>query len=68
MTTIKLASGTSVEIDDALYNFVRAELVPGTGKTVDEVFSILGDLVLDFGPRNLELLEKRTSRQAKIDE
>ena len=68
MTTIKLASGTSVEIDDALYNFVRAELVPGTGKTVDEVFSILGDLVLDFGPRNLELLETRTSRQAKIDE
>ncbi len=68
MTTIKLASGTSVEIDDALYNFVRAELVPGTGKTVDEVFSILGDLVLDFGPRNLELLEKRTSRQAKIDQ
>ncbi|MEO2141777.1 MAG: hypothetical protein ABGX63_06295, partial [bacterium] len=68
MTTIKLASGTSVEIDDALYDFVRAKLVPGTGKTVDEVFSILGDLVLDFGPRNLELLEKRTSRQAKIDE
>ena len=68
MTTIKLASGTSVEIDDALYNFVRAELVPDTGKTVDEVFSILGDLVLDFGPRNLELLEKRTSRQAKIDQ
>ena len=68
MTTIKLASGTSVEIDDALYSFVRADLVPGTGKTVDEVFSILGDLVLDFGPRNLELLEKRTSRQAKIDQ
>ena len=68
MTTITLASGKSVEIDDALYNFVRDELVSGTGKTADEVFGILGDLVQKFGPRNLELLEKRTSKQSKIDE
>ena len=68
MTIITLASGKSVEIDDALYNFVRDELVSGTGKTADEVFGILGDLVQKFGPRNLELLEKRTSKQSKIDE
>ena len=31
------------------------------------MFSILGDLVEQFGPENQELLDKRTSRQAKID-
>ena len=68
MTTVKLPSGNSLEIEDALYAFVRDGLTPGTGKTVDEVFSILGALVLEFEPKNLELLEKRTARQAKIDE
>ena len=67
MTTLTLPSGTSVEIDDELYEFVRDEVVPDTGKTVNEVFSILGDLVEQFGPENQELLDKRTSRQAKID-
>ena len=67
MTTLTLASGTSIEIEEELYEFVRDEVVPDTGKTVDEVFSILGDLVEQFGPKNQELLDKRTSRQAKID-
>ena len=67
MTTLTLASGTSIEIEVELYEFVRDEVVPDTGKTVDEVFSILGDLVEQFGPENQELLDKRTSRQAKID-
>ena len=68
MTTIKLSSGMSVEIEDVLYAFVKSELAPGTGKTADDIFGILGELVLKFGPRNLELLEKRVVRQAKIDE
>ena len=67
MTTLTLASGTSIEIDEELYAFVRDEVVPDTGKTVDEVFNILGDLVEQFGPKNQELLDKRTSRQAQID-
>ena len=68
MTTITLASGSPVAIDDALYAFVRDEVVPGTGKTADEVFTILGDLVQQFGPKNAELLDKRTARQASIDQ
>ena len=68
MTTVTLASGTPVEIDDVLYNFVRDEVAPGTGKTVDEVFTILGDLVTEFGPKNQELLDKRIARQSKIDQ
>ena len=68
MTTLKLASGASIEIDDLLYLFVRDEVVPDSGKSVDEVFNILGELVEQFDPKNLELLDKRTTRQAKIDE
>ena len=68
MTTVTLASGASVEIDEVLYAFVRDEVVPATGRTVEEVFSILGELVLQFDPRNRELLAKRADRQSKIDE
>ncbi len=68
MTTLTLASGATIEIDEELYMFVKKEVVPGTGKSVDEVFSVLGELVVQFDPRNQELLEKRTARQAKIDE
>ena len=68
MTTIVLASGAPVDIDETLYAFVRDEVVPGTGKTVDEVFTILGELVQRFGSKNAELLNKRTARQASIDQ
>ena len=68
MTTVNLPSGAPVEIDETLYAFVRDEVVPGTGKTVDEVFTILGELVQQFGPKNAELLDKRTARQASIDQ
>lgn len=68
MKIVTLASGASVEIEDVLYEFVRDEAVPSTGKTVDEVFTVLGELVLEFDPKNRELLDKRIDRQAAIDE
>ena len=68
MTTLTLASGATIEIDEELYMFVKKEVVPGTGKSADEVFSLLGELVVQFDPKNQELLEKRIARQAKIDE
>ena len=68
MTTITLESGASVEIADDLYTFVRDEATKGTGRTADDVFRILGELVEEFGPRNHELLAKRADRQSKIDE
>ena len=68
MKTVTLASGASVEIEDALYEFVRDEAVQTTGRTVEDVFSILGELVLEFDPTNRELLAKRAGRQSTIDE
>ena len=68
MTTITLASGAPVEIAEVLYEFVRDEVVTGTGWTADQVFSMLGKLVQEFDPRNRELLAKRTVRQREIDQ
>ena len=68
MTTLTLPSGTPVEIDEDLYTMVKNEVVPGTGKSVNEVFTMLGELVVQFDPKNQELLEKRIARQMKIDE
>ena len=68
MTTVKLASGATVEIEEALYAFVRDKVVSATGRTAEEVFKILGELVLEFGPKNRELLAKRAGRQSEIDE
>ena len=55
MTTLTLASGATIEIDEELYMFVKKEVVPGTGKSADEVFSLLGELVVQFDPKNQEL-------------
>ncbi|GIT01625.1 MAG: hypothetical protein CM1200mP27_02500 [Chloroflexota bacterium] len=56
---INIAIRRSMEIDDVLYKFVNDEVVPGTRKSADEVFGILGELVVQFGPKNQILLDKR---------
>lgn len=68
MATLTLASGSTVEIDDALYQFVAGEALAGTGTSADKVFTILGELVENFGPKNLELLAKREQYQSRIDQ
>ncbi|MCZ6875138.1 MAG: hypothetical protein O7G88_16705, partial [bacterium] len=67
MTTVTLASGAAVEIEQVLYAFVRDEAVTGTAWTADEVFRILGTLVQEFDPKNRELLAKRADCQSRID-
>ena len=68
MATITLASGATVEIAEVLYEFVRDEAITGTGWTAGQVFSMLGELVLEFDPGNRELLAKRAGRQREIDQ
>lgn len=68
MANLKTGSGCIIEIQDALYEFVKNEVVVGTSWDVDKIFEILGDLVEKFGPNNKVLLRKREEIQAKIDE
>ena len=51
MAQLELSSGNLVEIADQLFDFVRDEVVPGTGFTAEAVFQHLGELVEEFEPR-----------------
>ena len=51
MAQLNVASGSVVQVQDHLYEFVRDEALKGTRWTVDEVFGILGELVEEFGHR-----------------
>ncbi len=68
MAHLELPSGNQVEVDDLLFNFVRDEVVPGTDRTAEGVFQLLGELVEEFEPPNRALLEKRISVQQQVDE
>ena len=58
MATINPNSGSQIEIDDRLYEFVDNELLSGTDRTADQVFTILGEIVEKFGKNNTALLDK----------
>ena len=68
MAHLKTGSGSTIEIQETLYTFVKNEVVEGTNWDADKVFEILGDLVEKFGPNNKALLDKRSEVQTKIDE
>ena len=68
MAQLELPSGTQVEIADLLFDFVRDEVVPGTGWNAGSVFRHLGELVEEFEPRNRSLLERRAEVQQQIDD
>ena len=68
MAQLELSSGNLVEIADQLFDFVRDEVVPGTGFTAEAVFQHLGELVEEFEPRNRALLDRRAEVQQQIDD
>jgi malate synthase len=68
MAEIKLPSGSLVEIQDLLYEFVRDEALQGTGRAVDDVFGIVGELVEEFDAPNRALLAKRADYQRQVDD
>ncbi|MDI7862996.1 malate synthase G [Rhizobiaceae bacterium n13] len=55
-------------IDAALHGFLVAEALPDTGVDPDHFFAELAATVRDLAPRNRELLAKRDSLQAQIDD
>ena len=68
MAQLELFSGNQVEIADLLFDFVRDEVVPGTGWSAEAIFRHLGELVEEFEPRNRALLERRAEVQQQIDD
>jgi malate synthase len=54
-------------IDNALYDFVNREALPGTGLTEEPFWSGFARLVQDLAPRNAALLRRRDELQSKID-
>ena len=67
MAVISLSSGASLSVADVLFEFVRDEALPGSDRSPEEVFRMLGELVEEFEPRNRELLNQRVEVQKSID-
>lgn len=56
-----------LKIDQALYNFINDEAMPGTGVDKPKFWDGFAAIVHDLSPENRTLLEKRDDLQAKID-
>ena len=50
-----------------LHAFLVTEALPGSGVDPDRFFADFADLVARFGPKNVELLERREELQSAID-
>lgn len=61
-----IAYGT-LQIDTALYDFIGNEVLPDTGISVEAFWNGFETAVLDFGPRNIQLLRKRDVFQSQLD-
>ena len=58
----------NLTVDDALYNFVNNEAIPGTGVAADDFWQSLADILAEISPRDKALLHKRDALQVKLDD
>jgi malate synthase len=58
----------NLQIHPSLYNLVNEEIAPGTGIESDAFWKSLDAIVTDLTPLNKELLKRRDTLQAKIDQ
>lgn len=56
-----------IKVEKNIYDFFSKEVVPEAELDVEKFWSDFEQIVLDFTPRNRELLEKRQDLQDKID-
>jgi malate synthase len=56
-----------LQVARPLYDFVKAEAIPGAGIDADAFWSGFGALIDDLAPRNRALLDKRDAMQRQID-
>jgi malate synthase len=56
-----------ITIDKRLYDFVDAEVLPGTGIQANDFWRGFAGFIEDLSPRNAALLSRRDELQSKID-
>lgn len=56
-----------LSFDEALFHFLKDEVLPETGLSADTFFSGFSQIVHDLAPKNRQLLEKRDAFQEKLD-
>jgi malate synthase len=57
-----------LRIDQALYDFLLTEALPGTGVKPEHYFTSLADIIHDLAPKNRALLQKRDAIQMQLDD
>ena len=59
---------SGLQVSESLYNFINKEALPGTGISTEKFWQSLSDIIVNWAPKNLELLQKRDLLQSQIDE
>jgi len=58
---------SGLQVDAALATFIEAEILTPLGRDIPAFWAAFADLIRQFAPRNLALLDKRDWLQAQID-
>src|SRR3989339_412552 len=59
---------SDLHVATVLFNFIKDEVLPGTGLSTDQFWGAFSTIVHDLGPHSRQLLEKRDLLQSQIDE
>ena len=57
----------NLRIDPSLYQLVRDQIAPGTGRDPDVVWASFDEIIADLAPKNSALLEVRDALQERLD-
>ncbi|MCR4378644.1 MAG: malate synthase G, partial [Rhodospirillales bacterium] len=57
-----------LHVATVLFNFIKDEVLPGTGLSADQFWGAFSAIIHDLGPRSRQLLEKRDLLQRQIDD
>ncbi|WP_170441967.1 malate synthase G [Ruegeria arenilitoris] len=58
---------SGLDVDQVLIDFIEERALPGTGVEPDAFWAGLSRMVSEFGPKNRDLLQKRSDIQGSVD-
>ncbi|MFD0911417.1 malate synthase G [Ruegeria arenilitoris] len=58
---------SGLDVDQVLIDFIEERALPGTGVEPDAFWAGLSRMVSEFGPKNRDLLQKRSDIQGRVD-